>query len=87
MRSMNDKDSPVNLTDEMKASSQRRFEMKSEVEVDKTAKKRKNTRSRINAYKLFTLKTDKSIPSVLNSEIEYIKSYGHFSAKSFLMKF
>ena len=46
MRSMNDKDSPVNLTDEIKASSQRRFEMKSEVEVDKTAKKRKNTRPR-----------------------------------------
>ena len=41
MRSMNDKDSPVNLTDEMKASSQRRFEMKNEAEVDETAKKRK----------------------------------------------
>jgi len=40
---MNNKDSPVNLTDEMKASSQRRFEMKSEAEVDKTATKRKNT--------------------------------------------
>ena len=50
MRSMNDKDSPVNLTDEMKASSQRRFEMKSEAEVDKTATKRKNTGSKISAF-------------------------------------
>ena len=50
MKSMNDKDSPVDLTDEMKASSQRRFVMKSEAEVDETATKRKNTGSKISAY-------------------------------------
>ena len=50
MKSMNDKDSPVDLTDDMKASSQRRFVMKSEAEVDETATKRKNTGLKISAY-------------------------------------
>jgi len=39
IRSMNNKDLPVHLTDKMKASSQRRFEMKNEAEVDETATK------------------------------------------------
>ena len=44
MKSVNDKDSPVDLTDDMKASSQRRFVMKSETRVDETATKRKKYR-------------------------------------------
>jgi len=47
---MNDKDPPVNLADEMKASSQRRFEMKNEAEVNETATKRKTSGSKISAY-------------------------------------
>ena len=47
---MNDKDPPVNLADEMKAFSQRRFEMKNETEVDETATKRNKSGSKISAY-------------------------------------
>ena len=39
IRSMNNKDVPFHLADKMKASSQRRFEMKNEAEVDETATK------------------------------------------------
>ena len=64
---MNDKDSPVVVTDEMKASSQRRFVMKSEAEVDETATKRKNTGSKISAYMEQKLdkKSQESSPSLL----------------------
>jgi len=44
MRSMNDKDSLVSLADEMKASPQRRFEIKNEAEVDEIATKREKDR-------------------------------------------
>jgi len=50
IRSMNNKDAPVNLADEMKASSQKRFEMKNEAEVDETATKGKKSGSTISAY-------------------------------------
>jgi len=40
IRSMNNKNAPIHLADEMRASSQKRFEMKNEVEVDETATKR-----------------------------------------------
>ena len=47
---MNNKDVPFHLADKMKASSQRRFEMKNEAEVDKTATKWKKSGSTISAY-------------------------------------
>ena len=47
---MNNKDVPFHLADKMKASSQRRFEMKNEAEVDKAAKKWKKSGSTISAY-------------------------------------
>ena len=47
---MNNKDVPFHLADKMKASSQRRFEMKNEAEVDETATKRKTSGSKISAY-------------------------------------
>jgi len=47
---MNNKDTPVHLADEMKASSQRQFETKNEAEVDDTATKRKKSGSTISAY-------------------------------------
>jgi len=50
IRSMNNKDAPVNLADQMKASSQKRFEMKNEAEVDENATKRKKSESTISAY-------------------------------------
>jgi len=50
IKSMNDNDASVNLADEMKASSQRRFEMKNEAKVDETATKRKKSGSTISAY-------------------------------------
>ena len=64
---MNDKDSPVDLTDDMKASSQRRFVMKSETEVDETATKRKNTGSKISAYMEQKLDKEKPITSSYNA--------------------
>ena len=50
IRSMNNNDAPVHLADEMKVSSQRRFEMKNGAEVDETATKRKKSGSTISAY-------------------------------------
>ena len=47
---MNNKDVPFHLADKMKASSQRRFEIKNEAEVDETATKWKNSGSTISAY-------------------------------------
>jgi len=47
---MNNNDAPVHLADEMKVSSQRRFEMKNGAEVDETATKRKKSGSTISAY-------------------------------------
>jgi len=47
---MNNKDVPFHLVDKMKASSQRRFEMKNEAEVDETATKWKKSGSTIIAY-------------------------------------
>ena len=47
---MNNKDVPFHLADKMKASSQRRFEMKNEAEVDETATKWKKSGSTISAY-------------------------------------
>jgi len=44
---MNNKDVPFHLADKMKASSQRRFEMKNEAEVDETATKWKKSGSTI----------------------------------------
>ena len=46
---MNNKDVPFHLADKMKASSQRRFEMKNEAEVDETAQWKKSG-STISAY-------------------------------------
>jgi len=50
IRSMNNKDAPVHQADEMKASSQRRYEMKNEAEVDETATRRKKLGSTISVY-------------------------------------
>ena len=47
---MNTKDVPFHLADKMKASSQRRFEMKNEAEGDETATKWKKSGSTISAY-------------------------------------
>ena len=47
---MNNEDVPVHLANKMKASSQRRFEMKNEAEVDETATKWKKSGSTISAY-------------------------------------
>ena len=49
-RAMNKKDIPFHLADKMKASSQRRYEMKNEAEVDETATKWKKSGSTISAY-------------------------------------
>jgi len=47
---MNNKDVPFHLVYKMKASSQRRFEMKNKAEVDETATKWKKSGSTISAY-------------------------------------
>jgi len=47
---MKNKDVPFHLADKIKASSQSRFEMKDEAEVDETATKWKKSGSTISAY-------------------------------------